>query len=179
MTVDGYKDMSKAELLTTIRRERADWEQLVEQAADRIEQSGAAGNWSVKDVVAHLCAYERWLGGLLGGPVRRLPDPPAGVDMNDLHQRNAWLHALDRERSVEDIRAEARTVHEQLVAMVAARSEEDLRTVYTFGPDDELVPAAPGETTGPRWPLWRWVVDATFDHYRQHVPSLRAWLGHG
>ena len=179
MTVDGYEAMSRTELLATIRRDRAELDALVEQAADRIEQPGAAGDWSVKDVIAHICAYERWLAGLLGGQVRRLPDPPPGVDMNDVQQRNVWLHSLDRDRSVEDIRAEARGVHQHVVALVEARSEEDLQTAYTFGPNENLVPAAQVEGGRPRWPLWRWVVDSTFDHYRQHIPSLRAWLGQG
>ena len=151
MIVDGFEELPKPDLLTAIRREWAAWEQAVAEAADRTDQPGVEGDWSVKDVIAHICAYERWLVGLLGGQVRRLPEAPAGVNMNDVHQRNAWLHSLDRERSVEDIRAEAQAVHEHLVAMVEARSEDDLRTVYTFGPNDDLVPASPGR--GHRAPL--------------------------
>jgi hypothetical protein len=177
MAVDGYEALSKADLLATIQRERAEWDQLVEQAADRIEQPGVEGDWSVKDIIAHICVYERWQVGLLGEPTRQLPAPPPGVDLSEVHQRNAWFHKLDRERSVEDIRTEAAAVHQQLLALIEARSEDDLRTVYTFTPEGTLVPVADAATAAPpRWPLWRWFVSNTFDHYRQHIPLLRAWL---
>ncbi|HEX5692552.1 MAG TPA: maleylpyruvate isomerase N-terminal domain-containing protein, partial [Roseiflexaceae bacterium] len=65
------ESMTKAKLLETLRRERAEWDALVAQVPrDRMTIPGVAGHWSVKDVIAHLTYYERWLADRLHEQLR-------------------------------------------------------------------------------------------------------------
>ena len=176
MTVDGYAAIAKSELLATTRADRAELERLVQQTGDRLTEPGLAGDWSVKDMIAHICAYERWLVRQMGGRVRDLPEPPPTVNMNDVDQRNAWFFEIDHQRPVDDVLTEAREVYEQLLTLVEACSEEELRDTFTVDPRGNLEAYSKVEAAWSGWPLWRWVISVTFDHYRQHLPALRAWL---
>jgi hypothetical protein len=163
MMIDGYEEPSKADLLETLRSEWAAWNSLVERVGTRIDESGVEGEWSVKDVIAHITAYERLLLGALGGAVPTLPDPPATVDMAEVHQRNAWFHSLDRQRAAEEILRDSTTIHQRLLDAIEARSESEIHKLRVYPWSDR--------------PLWREIVGETFDHYRQHVGPLRDWLG--
>jgi len=52
--------MEKQQLLETMKTTRADWETLLTKVGEaRMTVAGVTGNWSVKDVVAHLTAWEK------------------------------------------------------------------------------------------------------------------------
>ena len=51
---------TKTELLERIDAERAGWETLLSEVGEaRMEQPGAAGDWTFKDVVAHLNGWRK------------------------------------------------------------------------------------------------------------------------
>jgi hypothetical protein len=52
--------MNSAELLDTMPTERARWEALlIEVGIEQMQEPGAEGQWSIRDIVAHITAYER------------------------------------------------------------------------------------------------------------------------
>ena len=52
--------MIRATFLDSLRSGRATWEALLAQiGADRMMQSGVEGDWSVKDIIAHITWHER------------------------------------------------------------------------------------------------------------------------
>jgi uncharacterized damage-inducible protein DinB len=54
--------MSKSQLFDVLRTHRAQWDAWLASVDDeRMTQPGAAGHLSVKDIVSHITAYERWL----------------------------------------------------------------------------------------------------------------------
>jgi len=58
--------MNKSEWLGTLQTERAQWDALVAEVGQaRMTQPGAAGEWSVKDVIAHVTWFEREMVGVL------------------------------------------------------------------------------------------------------------------
>ncbi len=73
--------MDKATFINTLEQSRAEWEALLAQVdEERMLQPGAAGKWSVKDVIAHVTWGEREivpimrthvLAGFAGDPTRR------------------------------------------------------------------------------------------------------------
>jgi hypothetical protein len=160
--IDGYDELTRAGILEAIRRDWAAWQNLVERVGPRLDEPGVEGDWSVKDIVAHIGAYERLLLRALGGNAREYPEPPAEVDMADMDQRNAWFHTVDRSRTVDEVLAEADDVHQRLVAAIEARSDHDLHELRIYPWSDR--------------PLWRVIVGETFDHYGQHLEPLRTWL---
>jgi hypothetical protein len=69
---------SKAASLERIERERAIWEQLLAEIGEsRMLQPGATGDWTFKDVVAHLSGWRtRTLAKLEAAQQNRAPAPP-------------------------------------------------------------------------------------------------------
>lgn len=52
--------MEKTTFINTLKEARAEWEALLAQVdEDRMLQPGAAGKWSVKDIIAHVTWGER------------------------------------------------------------------------------------------------------------------------
>jgi hypothetical protein len=159
--VDGFAEPTSDALVRMLEDEWADWERLIGRAsaAGRLTEPGACGGWSFKDVIAHLTAYQRFGAELLGGRVRPVCVPDEiGFDTQ---RRNEWFHEQDRGRPLDDVLADARQVHAEIVRRVQAMSPDELR-------------AHP--VAWQAWPAWRWVIHLTHEHYPEHVPGLTAWL---
>lgn len=53
--------MTKARLLAELRAARGEWDTLMAAVGEeRMTEPGAAGDWSVKDVIAHLTSFDQW-----------------------------------------------------------------------------------------------------------------------
>jgi hypothetical protein len=162
--------MNKAGFLSTMRAERERWDALLAEVGEaRMERPGVTGDWSVRDVIVHVSAYERglveWLeaasrGESVGFPV---------LDHPDVDYRNAAILRENKGRPLEDILLESRRVFERLLQVVQALSEEEL-----------VDPERTEWTVKPRWkearPLWKCIADDSYKHYHQHIPDIRAWL---
>lgn len=169
--------LTKAALLDKLRAGRAEWEALLARVGEgRMTAPGVEGEWSVKDVAAHIMVYERWVVGNLGGDMPPEPPPPPGVDLNDLDGRNAWFYELNRDRPPGEVLAESRRVYEQLLDLVRALPEEQVGALYTITPEGRLRPAGESDASE-RWPLWSIIDGNAGQHYFDHIPALRAWLG--
>jgi hypothetical protein len=158
--IDGQKERTKDELIAEVERTYGEWEGLLAKVADRLE-APFFGTWSLRDVSAHLCAYERFNLGPLGGTVRAIPEQPAEVG-NDVQKRNAWLHELDRGRETHEVMAEAAGVRAQTLRQLQAKTPEQLREKLHDWHE---------------WPIWRWVVHLSVEHYDEHFPDLRRFAG--
>ena len=153
--------MKKLELLSTMRARRTEWDNLLAQVGEeKMAQPGVAGEWSVKDVIAHVTWAERETAQLL--EARKF----VGSQLWELPQdeRNSVVFELSRGRPLGEVLAEAKEVFQQLVETVEALSEEDLTDSTRF----QDMPVD--------WIPWRVVVANSFAHYYQHIPDLRAWL---
>ena len=158
--IDGQAERGKDELIAEVERTYAEWEALVARVGARVEEP-YAGTWSLRDVSAHVCAYERFILGPLGGEVRPLPELPPASNEN-VPLRNELLHAADLGRPTAEVMAEAAAVRRGIVARLRARSEEELRQpLHAWSP----------------WPTWRWVVHLSVEHYDEHFPDLRRFAG--
>ena len=160
--------MKKAELLDWLQEEYQKWEAFIDQVGPAgMDQPGVNGDWSMKDIVAHLTGWNRWLVARLQAAGGREPEPsppwPAHLQTDD--EINAWIYESYRGRSVRDVLEETQHVHRQLVAVI-----ESL-------PDDIRI-----ERIEPAYHLvWvddkRFPVSEFFDHFHDdHEPDVRAWL---
>jgi len=161
--------MDKIKLLNIMRTERARWETLLAEVDEaQMTQVGVEGEWSVKDIIAHVTAYERWivarLQSALGGETLRLE-----TDQLDLEQRNRWIFEENRNRSLHDVLAESQQVFQQLLGLVQTLSDEDLTDPHRLEP-----------FLDPLWtdglPVLTCIAADSYEHYGQHIPSIRAWL---
>ncbi|MEO7000544.1 MAG: DinB family protein [Ktedonobacterales bacterium] len=156
--------MTGARLADILRTERTSWNGLLAQVRpDRMEIPGAVGEWSVKELVAHLTWYERAvLDGaqqvLSGGTfTRRRPD---NMDLDDM---NSQIAAESRARPVSDVLAEADDVFGRLLTLIAACPQDILNDSRLLGLPDDIPP-------------WMRVANNSYAHYREHEADLRAWL---
>ena len=98
--------MNKSELLNWLQEEYQQWEAFLDQIGPaRMEQPGVTGDWSMKDIVAHLTGWNRWLVARLQAAQRGEPEPPppwpAHLQTDD--EINAWIYASNRGRSVREV----------------------------------------------------------------------------
>ena len=162
--------MRKAEFLATMVAERERWTELLGRIdARRMILPRAVGDWSVKDVIAHVTAYERglvdWLAAALDGKALTFPD----LDHPELDHRNAVIFCRNRARSLQDITSESELVFRRLFELVDGLYEDQL--------------ADPDETAWfvvPRWhtnrALWECIADDSYRHHYQHIPGIQRWL---
>ena len=85
--------MKKSELLNWLQEEYQQWEAFLDQIGPaRMDQPGVNDDWSMKDIVAHLTGWNRWLVVRLQAAQRSEPEPPppwpAYLQTED--EINAW-----------------------------------------------------------------------------------------
>ncbi len=160
--------MSKSQLLTRIEEERVFWERLLtEVGEERMEQPGATGNWTFKDVVAHLVMWrQRTIAQLEAAQRNQPPVPPlwpAFLDEEkETEQINQWIYLTNQDRPLPDILNESRRQFQQLATLVEALPEQDLM-------DPKRFVWMKGQALGP--------AISSFGHlHEEHEPALRAWL---
>jgi hypothetical protein len=162
--------MKKSELLNWLREEYQQWETFLDQVGPaRMDQPGVNGDWSVKDIVAHLTGWNRSLVARLQAAGRSQPEPPQPwpVHLQTEDEINAWIYKSNKERSVREVLDESHQVFQQLLAAIEGLPDEVLieevqvdRAYYLVWLGDERFPA--GEF---------------FDHFHDdHEPDVRAWL---
>ena len=159
------KQISKASLLHELRAARAEWDALMAEVGEgRMTEPGAAGDWSVKDVMAHLTSYSRWFVNASEAHFRGELPPLNGTEGMDFEQRNLFWHQQTRDRSLAEVQAESQHLFSRLLEVVEAHSEEFLTQPQQF----EGVP-------GPLL-VWKMLEGDDYEHYRDHMRSIRAWL---
>src|SRR6266849_8627522 len=115
--------MDKATLLKTLTETRAAWEALLAQIdEEQMLKPGAAGKWSVKDVIAHVASGESGIVPVLRTHVL------AGSDLWNLSddERNEIEYQQKMDRPLHDIVNEERQAYTALLEVVQQLSDEDL-----------------------------------------------------
>jgi hypothetical protein len=162
--------MKKSELLNWLQEEHQKWEAFLDQIGEaRMDQPGVNGNWSMKDIVAHLTGWNRWLVARLQAAQRSEPEPPPPwpVHLQTEDEINAWIYESNCRRSVHEVLDESHYIFQQLLAVIEGLPDEvqidevwNNRAYYLVWVDDKRFPA--GEF---------------FDHFHDdHEPDIRAWL---
>ena len=163
--------MKKSELLDWLREEYRQWEALLDQiGTSRMDQPGVNGDWSMKDIVAHLTGWQPRLSAHIEAAGRGEPEPPppwpAHLQTED--EINAWIYESNRGRPLREVLDESHQVFQQLLAVLEGLPEDlrieqvhqGERVYHLLWLGDERFPA--GEF---------------FDHFHDdHEPDVRAWL---
>jgi hypothetical protein len=156
--------MSKVQLLNDLQIEQAQWEALLQDIGEsNMTQPGVAGEWSIKDVVAHLTGWRRRTLARFQAELRHeaLPPPPWPEQLQTDDDINAWIYEANRDRPLADVLSDSRDVFAQLVETLDAFPEADLLDPARFSwLGGESLTAA-----------------ALFGHFHEeHEPDMRAWL---
>jgi hypothetical protein len=167
-----HRPECKCELLTRMRAERAVWDGLIAALPAPILTLNVLPNgWSVKDLIAHVAAYEKWTAAQIAAAsagriptdcelygMERLPPEAAGWDVD---QQNAAIYEQYKDVPLAAVLALAQRAFADLLAAVVAVPEEDL-----------------GRSGAQSWTghmtLLELVPAQAYEHYHQHIDDLRA-----
>jgi uncharacterized protein (TIGR03083 family) len=122
---------TKEGLLQEIHAEREALEKfLAGLAPEQMVQPGALGEWSVKDMLAHLAEWEQlllvWYNAGLRGEVP--PLPAVGYHWDQMDDLNQVIFEKYRDWTLEDMQAYFQDSYRQTLEAVRAMTEEELFT---------------------------------------------------
>lgn len=153
--------MRKQDILQAIQEGR---EELLATIAgltsEHMRIPGVAGIWSVKDVLAHIAAWESELvTALRQAQDRRVPHI---IQIEDIHGWNEEQYHINARRPLEDILSDLEGVHRMLLRAVEEMDERSLTDNRRF-----------------RWmegePLWYLIAENSYLHEREHAQDIRLW----
>ena len=158
---ERIENITRSKLLIAIRAERKALEEVLAALThDQMLQPSASGEWTVKDALAHISAWERrmlsWIGSHLRGEAPDVPLPW------DVERMNAETYAQVKDRPLAEVLEEFRRSYREALTLAESLSEEQLQTAYT--------------DTWPMGPLWLGVAANTDWHYKEHRKDIEAWL---
>ena len=166
--------VTTGEALAAIERERAAWENLLGEVGEsRMLEPGPMGEWTFKDLTAHLNGWRERSLAKIEAAAHGQPEPatpwPAelgtGEDDEEVERINAWIYEQNKDRLLTEILQESREGYARLAAIVSMVPEEDLNDPARF-------PSLGGGALGPSL-----VSGATFGHFHEeHEAAVRSWL---
>ncbi len=122
---------TKAAILERLQTERRRLERNVSQLGpEDLLKPGVVGEWSVKDVLAHLADWEAhmlvWVEAARGGDLVASPDP--GLTWKQLDAFNQRVYGRHRDQPPEAVIEYFHETHRQFMALVEAMPEEEMLT---------------------------------------------------
>ena len=127
---------------------------------EQMRMPGASGVWSVKDVLAHIAAWESELvtalNQVLNGRV------PAILDIEDIDEWNEEQYHISVQRPLQAVLDDLEGVHKMLLEMANDVDERMLT-------DNRMFPWMEGE------PLWYLIAENGYLHEREHTEDIQAW----
>ena len=158
-------DAARARLIAHVRDVQQRWRRLVADVGDdRLEAPGAMGEWTFKDVAAHLTGWRRRTVLRLEAAGRGDPPPanpwPADLGDEETDAINAWMHERSKDRPSAELLTEADRVYDDFIAVVETLPADVLTDPNRFG-WMEGVALADGDFNG---------------HLDEHEPDVRRWL---
>jgi hypothetical protein len=156
--------LSKKAILNDVRQARAELVSVVEGLTDdEMMRPGAAGIWSVKDIMAHLVTWEAELVTALSGKLARpFKASPEIVKIEDIDEWNAEQYHLNAGRPLAMVLSDFQGVHKHLLLAIEALDEKLLEDPLRF---DWME----GE------PLSYLILETAAWHEHDHAADIREW----
>jgi len=153
--------MKRDEMLAALREGRARLDAALEGLTpEQMLSPGAAGEWSVKDILAHLTACEVYLLTNLFKAQRGQKAAKMELTEAEVEAQNQKWYREYRDRPLENVLADYHGVHRQLLRVVEGLKDKDL---------------AGRDPWGLGKPLASFFQDYALDHEAEHLPDLLAW----
>ena len=147
--------MNKPQFLAQLEKAWGAFKQSFAGLSDsQLMEPGATGNWSVKDILAHVTTWEQEALKALpvilqGGRLPRYSDLYGGIDAF-----NAWMAEQKRDLSLPEILEQLDETHRQLVEIIRNAPDEQFTREMRFRRRLRL---------------------DTYSHYPEHTRAIRAW----
>lgn len=157
------KKYSKGDILREINTEREKLENILAQFSDeQLVVGKVIGEWSVKDIISHITAWEqrfvKWKEIIVQG--KEPDDYP--VTWEEVHARNEESYEVDKIKPLAQTKKEFTESFLQVIASVESIPAEMLEDLEYFEWRKE--------------PFWVMVASNTFWHYREHQEDIKKAL---
>jgi len=162
---------TKADLIEGINRAWSNLERTIAGSDEEALTTPGGDRWSVKDHLAHIESWERYLLALLE---RRSPSAAIAIDLATLRSTeddplNELLVEPTREQPLSQVLANLRRTHERLLVAIAAVPEGDLERLAADYQPEELA----GDTDS----IAVWIHHICDEHLRDHVDWIQPLSG--
>ena len=160
--------MDKTTLMNMIQSEYALFESLISPLSEaQLCAVPFEGEWSIKDIMAHIAVWEqlctRWLVDCVRGIT---PHPSERVDI----QSNDRIYRENRDRPLSEVQELFHQAHQQFLHQVdllfQTLPEEDINASHRFAWTESW----PGSS------LIAVIADNSYEHYYDHTQQIRNWL---
>ncbi len=161
--IENPHKSTRAQLMAELDREWASIERICFELGEcDLVTPRAGGEWSVKDTLVHLSAWEKYLLDRLSYVMTGMsPQYPAMASWDDVHRFNAQVYEDNKDRPLTSVVIEFRSLYRGVMTVIEALSDEQLNQPYRYDfPDDSLN-------------LLQLIRANTCDHYREHCTALR------
>jgi hypothetical protein len=155
----------KQGILTALREEFDRWEALLASLGEaQITAPQLDDNWSIKDVIAHLHAWQqRSIARLEAALLDREPEYPAWPtqfepEVEGVNDLNAWLYATYRDQPWPSVHEDWRAGFLRFLELGAALPEKDLLEVGKYAWLEGYALVA--------------VLQGSYEHHREHTEFL-------
>jgi len=153
--------LTVSELLDLVEETFDAWMYLLESVPEnKWEQPGISGDWSLKDIIAHITWHEEQMvevmeaRALIGSEWWELPT----------HERNARIYEEYKSAPLQDVLDDATATHQQLVHWIGTLTDAELSDPASF----EGMPTD--------WHFGDILAQNTFQHYGDHAASVAKWI---
>jgi len=156
--------MNKKELLAALEGSHNRVLEAIEDLTpQQMLEPGVVGDWSIKDILAHLARWEAELVKLLWQAHQGIKPSSVHTDQISVDEVNARWQLEDRDRPLERILNDFNGVRQQTIRRLDYFTDQDLNTIERY-----------------RWlegrALWEWIATDSFDHDLEHLVQINAWL---
>lgn len=153
--------MKKAEVLEKIRSGRERLEAAIAGMSEaEMARPGVVGDWSVKDLLAHVTAWEAELVTALW--YTTLGRQPRLGSIRDVDAWNAERYEENRGRPLDRVLGDFRGVYDQLLQRVEKLSDDELN-------DPQRYKWTRGE------PLLAYIAANSYDHEKEHAAQIEVY----
>ncbi len=152
---------SKEELLEQMAQARIPLDAAIARIPrERFLEAGQWGGWTLKDLVAHVAAYERWTAEqLISPPTLEQQSAIEGQASEGTDALNEMIYRDHKEDALDDVLAESRAAYELLRQTIEGLDDEAFR---------EPLQWAGGQAAA------ELVSENSHEHYHDHIADLRA-----
>lgn len=166
--------MTKKQFIDKLMRERDKFELTLNRVGytRRMTLKGVTGKWSIKDILAHILAYELYIAdrmneilhgqeytpcktqSALDAFIEEFGYPDFGSPLLDDDAPNAWVVEKYKNVSLEDVVAQEIQAFSSIVTMLETMPQKLIDAHNLFDR----------------------IANNTFKHYREHLRDIRQWL---
>jgi hypothetical protein len=155
------KPTTKAEVLSLMRKSHQEFYNVLSRIPDeRMDEIALYDNWTIKDLIAHIGAWQQSLAGRIAA--LRSNQPPEKVGEHDIDKTNAIFLERYRKTPLAEVRAMEAASFEALEQQVREASEAEIFEPHHF-PSYQYALLAP-------------IAGDTYEHYPDHLKDVRAWM---